>query len=71
MIDGNKTHPMVSYFLEFHQIRRQKIIMRTVKTMSTALKRQEWESVLIDRLSMKGSACVYLKSEWGVPKLHH
>ena len=39
--------------------------MWTVKAARTALERQVWESVQIDRLSLKGDTCLNLKTEWG------
>ena len=40
--------------------------MRVVATPKTALERQIWESVAIDRLSGHSpNACLNLKSEWG------
>merc|ERR1711867_350022 len=40
--------------------------MRVLKSARTALERQVWESVYIDRLSGKEEACLNLKSEWGL-----
>lgn len=39
--------------------------MWTVKAARTALERQVWESVQIDRLSLKGDTCLNLKTERG------
>ena len=40
--------------------------MRILAQPRTALERQVWESVNIDRLSLNPEACLNLKSEWGL-----
>ena len=45
--------------------------MRTLTLPRTALERQIWESVWIDRLSTKPEACLNLKSEWGQSQTPH
>ena len=75
VIDEAKTsHPLVSHFQEVHQGTQQPILMRIVRETQTALERQVWESVIIDRVSRKGGeVCLNLKSEWGgtlKPSLH-
>ena len=45
---------MVGHFLDVHRGQRQVVLMRTVRNTNTALERQVWESVIIDRLSRKG-----------------
>jgi len=64
--EAKRSHPMVTHFQETHQEQKQTILMRTVRNTNTALERQVWESVLIDRLSRKeGVDCLNLRSEWG------
>ena len=43
-----------------------RFIMRVVGAARTALERQVWESVHIDRLSLTPEACLNLNSEWGL-----
>ena len=63
---AKKTHPLNIHFEETHQGKEQKILIRVVATPKTALERQIWESVAIDRLSGHSpNACLNLKSEWG------
>ena len=42
--------------------------MRTLKECRTALERQAWESVMIDRLTKNPEQCLNLKNEWGLSK---
>ena len=49
--DAKKTHPLVLHFQESHDGQEQELLMRTVKQARTALERQVWESVTIDRLT--------------------
>ena len=67
-MEAKKTHPLVLHYQEAHAGERQEVIMRTVKQSRTALERQVWESVMIDRLSHKIEACLNLKNEWGHSK---
>ena len=60
---AKKSHPLVIHFQECHQGQQQQLLMRTVKVARTALERQVWESVHIDRLSDQGEACLNLKCE--------
>ena len=61
-----KVHPLILHFLEAHNGEKQTILMRVMKSARTALERQVWESVCIDRLSGKEEGCLNLKSEWGL-----
>ena len=64
--EAKRSHPMVGHFLDVHRGQRQVVLMRTVRNTNTALERQVWESVIIDRLSRKeGVDCLNQRSEWG------
>ena len=56
---------------EIHQGNVQKVLMRTLVTPLTALERQVWESVSIDRLSTSPGSCLNMKSEWGLSQTPH
>merc|ERR1712101_22904 len=61
---AKKSHPMVMHFLEKHEGTEQEILVRTVKETRTALERQAWEAVAIDRAARKPEQCLNLKNEW-------
>ena len=63
-----KSHPLVLHFDEMHGGEKQEVLMRTVREANTALERQVWESVMIDRLSGSLKECFNLKSEWGLSR---
>ena len=66
IVEAKRSHPMVGHFQEIHKGQRQTVLMRTVRNTNTALERQVWESVIIDRLSRKeGVDCLNQRSEWG------
>ena len=58
------THPLVVHFEEEHSGERQEILMRVLVTPNTALERQIWESVMIDKQDTKPDSYLNLKSEW-------
>ena len=66
--NGKKTHPLWIHFGEKHGGERQRILMRVIATPQTAMARQVWESVQIDKLSRDKNACLNLKSEWGMSR---
>lgn len=68
--DRKATHPMVQNFQEIHRDQNQDILMQTIHLPRTALERQVWEAVMIDRLSTKPQQCLNLKTEWGQSKMH-
>ena len=68
IVEAKKTHPLVFHCQEVHGARD-----RTVKQAKTALERQVWESVMIDRLLHRIEAYLNLKNYWGhskIPLLH-
>lgn len=60
---GKRTHPLVIHFEEAHQGQKQETLMRVIKHARSALDRQTWESVAINR--MEEATCLNLKTEWG------
>ena len=60
--------PLVQHFEERHGGEEQELLIRTVREANTALERQVWESVIIDRLSGSLEMCQNLKSEWGMSR---
>ena len=56
------------HFEERHGGEEQELLMRMVREANTALERQVWESVMIDRLSDSLEMCLNLKSEWGMSR---
>ena len=64
--NGKKTHPLCVHFREKHGGERQRVVMRILATPKTAMARQIWESVQIDKLSRDRDSCLNLKSEWGM-----
>ena len=66
IINGKKTHPLVIHFKEVHNGMEQEVLFRTIMHARTALERQVWESVHIDRLSHNPQQCHNLKTEWGL-----
>ena len=50
IMEDKKPHPLVLHFQETHEGWQQEIIMKTVRQTRTALERQVWGSVMIDRL---------------------
>ena len=63
--DAKKSHPMIIHFSEKHEGCRQEIVMRTIKETRTALERQAWESVAIERLARDPEN---LKNQWSWSK---
>ena len=61
-----KSHPLVCHFEESHEGEQQTLLMRTLVETRTALERQSWESVMIDRLSRDPKQCLNLKNEWSM-----
>ena len=66
---GKRTHLLVLHYEEVHQGSEQQILIRVVVNRRTALERQTWESVKIDRMTETNqTGCLNLKSEWGQSK---
>ena len=59
---------MVCHFEENHGGICQTLLMRTLKETRTALERQAWESVMIDRLARSPQQCLNLKNEWSLSR---
>ena len=67
--DGILSHPLVLYFWEEHQGRRQEVMMRITSTHLTALDRQVTESVNILTAGNQKEGALNQKNEWGGAKI--
>ena len=55
---------MVMHFLEKHEGTKQEVLVRTFKETRSALERQAWEAIMIDRTARNPEQCLNLKNEW-------
>ena len=57
------------HYFEEHQGRRRKVLMRVLSRHRTAVDKQVWDSILIEKGLRDSVQCLNGKSEWGGSKL--
>ena len=62
---GDLTHPLVLYFWEEHNGRKQEVMMRILSRHMTLMERQLQEAININEVFKYGQEYLNLKSEWG------